>query len=193
MCGKKAAAREGIEIEEPEQEVEEPTGTDGGPDKETEEAPPPPLADEPWPTLHDDALYGIAGNVVREIEPHSESDRASILVQTLVGVGNAIGRHPHYIIGRTYHHTNLNSLMAGRTAKARKGTSWDWVYALLEKADHYWIRCIVTSLSSGEGLIFCVRDPVYTMKKGNREMIDTGVDDKRLLVASGEFNQILQS
>ena len=38
-----------------------------------------------WPEpMAEEAFYGVAGDVVRAIEPHSESDRAGLLVQTLV-------------------------------------------------------------------------------------------------------------
>jgi hypothetical protein len=47
----------------------------------------------------------------------------------------------------------------------------------------------VSGLSSGEGLIWAVRDPIYkyNAKKGTEELDDPGVEDKRLMVLEAEF------
>jgi hypothetical protein len=48
-----------------------------------------------WPEpLAAEALQGLAGEFVRLVEPHSESDPAALLIQFLVGFGNLIGRSP---------------------------------------------------------------------------------------------------
>ena len=46
-------------------------------------------------------------------------------------------------------------------------------------------------LSSGEGLIYCVRDPTWGMRKGVEELIDPGVGDKRFLALEPEFSKSL--
>lgn len=47
------------------------------------------LVDEPWPALpHEDAFHGVAGDIVRLIEPHSEADPVALLLQLLVVMGN---------------------------------------------------------------------------------------------------------
>jgi hypothetical protein len=46
-------------------------------------------------------------------------------------------------------------------------------------------------MSSGEGLIYAVRDPVYKMKRGKLELDDEGIDDKRLMLDEREFFQSL--
>jgi hypothetical protein len=43
----------------------------------------------------DAAYYGIAGELVRLIDPHTESDPVSVLVHFLVMTGNMIGRGPY--------------------------------------------------------------------------------------------------
>jgi hypothetical protein len=49
-------------------------------------------------------------------------------------------------------------------------------------------------LSSGEGLVYAVRDPVEVEgKDGNIEVVDPGVEDKRLLVIEGEFSAVLRA
>jgi hypothetical protein len=42
-----------------------------------------------WPLIDQAAYYGLAGDVVRAIEPHSEADPNGILIQLLAAVGNA--------------------------------------------------------------------------------------------------------
>ena len=50
----------------------------------------------PWPDpLAEEAYYGLPGEIVRTIEPHSEANPAAILVQALIASGSAIGRIPY--------------------------------------------------------------------------------------------------
>jgi len=51
----------------------------------------------PWPTLHEDALYGLAGEVVSTLDPHTEADPAAVLVSFLVAFGAAVNSGPHAI------------------------------------------------------------------------------------------------
>jgi len=44
---------------------------------------------------------------------------------------------------------------------------------------------------SGEGIIFHVRDEIYAMRKGEMELTDPGVADKRLLLQEHEFFRVL--
>jgi Bifunctional DNA primase/polymerase, N-terminal len=75
-----------------------------------------------WPeAAAEEAFYGLAGNVVRLIEPHSEADRMALLVQFLVAFGNLIGRGPHFMAEADAHFTNLFAVLVGRTAKGRLG------------------------------------------------------------------------
>jgi hypothetical protein len=133
-----------------------------------------------WPDeLAEEAFYGLAGDVVRTIEPETEADPAALLVQFLVGIGNVIGRGPHFIADAARHALNLFTVLVGTTSKARKGTSWGHIHHLLATCDTDWSdKCIQTGLSSGEGLIHAVRDE--------------GVADKRLLVIESEFASTLR-
>jgi hypothetical protein len=87
----------------------------------------------PWPDpLHDDALYGLAGDVVRLLEPHTEADPVGLLLQFLVCFGSIVGRRPYFLVEGTRHYTNLFCTLVGRTGKSRKGTSFDRVVGLLQ-------------------------------------------------------------
>jgi hypothetical protein len=39
------------------------------------------FAESAWPVMHEAAYYGLAGAVLRSIEPHSEADPVAILLQ----------------------------------------------------------------------------------------------------------------
>ena len=73
-----------------------------------------------WPQMDAAALHGVAGDMVRTIEPHSEADPVAILLQMLVFAGNVIGRLPFYQIESDQHHANLFAVLVGASAKARK-------------------------------------------------------------------------
>jgi len=143
-----------------------------------------------WPILAEEAFYGLAGDVVRELEPHTEADTAALLIQLLAGFGNLIGRHPYFEAEADRHHTNLFVVLVGETAKGRKGTSWGRVRRVLDVVDRGWTQNrVMSGLSSGEGLIDAVRDAVED-KRG--EIVDQGIEDKRLLVVESEFSAVLR-
>src|SRR3990167_5573716 len=159
---------------------------------------------EPWPDpLAQEALYGLAGDIVRAIEPSTESDPAAILLQTLVAFGNAAGHGPYFPVEADKHTVNLDAVLVGETANGRKGTSWGQVYRLFFGADFTWAtECIQAGLSSGEGLIHAVRDPILKLEpikeNGKRTgeyeevVVDQGVEDKRLFVLESEFASTLR-
>jgi hypothetical protein len=74
-------------------------------------------------------------------------------------------------------------LLVGESAKARKGSSWDHVARLMDTADPDFTQRTSTGLSSGEGLIWVLRDPAGT---------DPGAADPRLLVVEPEFASVLK-
>ena len=52
-------------------------------------------AEQPWPApLAPDAYHGIAGEIVRKIEPETEADPAAMLFQFLAAIGNTLGPAP---------------------------------------------------------------------------------------------------
>ena len=159
-----------------------------------------PPVEHPWPRLDPAALYGLAGEVVVAVAPHTESDPVAVLIQYLTMVGNAIGRSAHYFVEGDRHHLNLFALLVGNTAKARKGTSIGRVRQILEPADSDWLhQRVISGLSSGEGLIWRVRNEVKaSVKTGKGENVkyvetvtDPGVTDKRLLVVESEFARVM--
>jgi hypothetical protein len=143
-----------------------------------------------WPVLDKAAYHGLPGHVVRTIEPHTEADPIALLIQFLTLAGNVIGRSPYYQVESDRHHTNLFGVLVGESAKARKGTSLSRIRSVVRTADETWNGDRIKSgLSSGEGLINEVRDPVekWNAKEKQTETVDPGVTDKRLAIIEPEF------
>jgi hypothetical protein len=156
--------------------------------------------------MQETAFHGLAGEIVREIEPHSEADPAAILAQFLAGVGNAVGRSPGWQVEADRHFCNLFVAIVGDTSSGRKGTSLGQARRPIEAAHPEWSDRFESGLSSGEGLIWAVRDPIEKRRKARTkedkkradeagfitELADLGVDDKRLFVVESELASVLE-
>jgi hypothetical protein len=161
-----------------------------------------PVDNQLWPELPPEALFGLAGEIVGVIEPHSESDPVALLTQFLAAFGNAVGRGPYFVAEADQHFTNLNLCIVGETAKAKKGTSWGHVLRMFKIIDESWVKdCIHSGLSSGEGLVWAIRDEIVKTEPIKKSgiindyqdvIIDPGVSDKRLLAVESEFASVLQ-
>ena len=146
-----------------------------------------------WPELDPTALYGLPGDVVRAFEPHTEADPVAVLANLLCAFGNVIGRGPFARVGTTEHHLKLFTGLVGETAKGRKGESWGPVKTLMEAVDPGWAsERVMGGLSSGEGLIYHVRDEARGERKDEEVVLDPGVPDKRLLAVEGELASLLK-
>ncbi len=155
-----------------------------------------------WPSARPEAFYGLAGEIVRAVEPESESDPLALLVQVLVTFGSMVGRKPHSVVEGTSHGTNLFTVLVGQTAKGRKGTSEGRVRSIIRMVDEKFVLDqIQTGLVSGEGLIHAVRDPLWQRQaikeKGvvvdyQEVEVDAGIEDKRLLVVEPEYASVLR-
>ena len=153
-----------------------------------------------WPApLASQAFHGTVGELVHAVGPHTEADPAALLAQALAAFGNVIGRSAHFRVEADRHCGNIFAILVGVTAKGRKGTSLGQVRRVFENVDPEWAapgRNIVSGLSSGEGLIWNVRDTIEKRKPVRKnghvteyEMVieDDGVSDKRLFVVEAEF------
>jgi 5S rRNA maturation endonuclease (ribonuclease M5) len=147
------------------------------------------FAASPWPVLEPEAFHGLAGKVVETIAPHSEADPNGILLQFLAAFGNAIGACPYYLVEGDQHRAKLFVITSGATSKGRKGTAVGRVRQVMALADSEWATANIQSgLSSGEGVIYAVRDAVERVgKDGSIETVDAGVSDKRLMLVTEEF------
>jgi hypothetical protein len=153
-----------------------------------------PIPDWPDPP-EDPAFHGLAGEVVRLIEPSSEADPVGLLLQFLIGFGNAIGTGFWVVADGHHHHANEYVVTVGDTSRSRKGTAERRVRPILAHVDSGWAdKRITGGLSSGEGLIWEVRDPIVgtDKKTGQAVITDPGVDDKRVMVVEAEFGNVLR-
>lgn len=154
---------------------------------------PPANASREWPTLHRAALHGLAADVVRAIDPTTEGDPVAVLLFFLAAFGSACGRNAYAMVGNDQHGANHYAVLVGESSKARKGNSRTGVLDLMRRADPEWAGSrVMGGLSSGEGLIWQVRDPMEREKKGETETLDHGIDDKRLLAIEDEFSRVFK-
>ena len=135
----------------------------------------------------------------RTIEPETEADPVALLVQLLVAFGSLIGQCAHVAVGAAWHFANEFTVLVGETSAARKGSSWSEVKRFAGPIDPDWHP--LGGLSSGEGLIYHVRDAVVGKEAvktagkitGYQDVTtDQGVADKRLLVVETEFGGVLK-
>lgn len=146
--------------------------------------------------IDESAYYGVVGEIVKEIEPYTEADPVAILLQLLVALGALIGKTARFIVEADIHYFNLFLAVIGETAKGRKGTSLGYAKRIVNSIEVDFNKCIKSGLSSGEGVIWQVRDPITKIEAirekkeiiGYRDVIsDPGIEDKRLLVVETEF------
>jgi hypothetical protein len=141
-------------------------------------------ASTPWPDIGVDAYYGFAGDIVKAMDPYTESDPKAILLHLLVGFGNIISDGPHAMVGVEKHPARLNAVLVGATSTGRKTSSWRPIKEIFRRCDSPYTKDHVrTGLSTGEGIIYHLRDETEK---------DEGVTDKRLLAIEAEFSSMLK-
>jgi hypothetical protein len=147
-----------------------------------------------WPMLGSAAYHGLVGEVVATILPYTEADPAAMLLQYLVSFGNVVGHQPHCEADGAGHYPVLYAMLVGPTATGRKGTSAQRIRSVFDVAAPDWVsNNVVSGISSGEGILHAIRDPVYgtDKKTGAQVLIDAGITDKRLLIDEREFSSVL--
>jgi hypothetical protein len=160
----------------------------------TAATPPAAVSASDWPAPPAEAAYhGLAGEIVRAIEPHSEADPVALLSQLLLAFGSQIGRHAHCLVEADEHYGNLFATLVGSTAHGRKGTSWGHIRRQILQVDESANERIDSGLSSGEGLIYRLRDEQVKSEDGEEKVVDAGVTDKRLLLIEPEFASVLRA
>lgn len=91
-----------------------------------------------WPVMDEAAYYGIAGDFVRTMQPHTEADPAGLLIQFLVAFGSVVGHLPYYLVEGDKHYTNLFAVLVGNSSRGRKGTGAGRVRSVSQTADATW-------------------------------------------------------
>lgn len=156
------------------------------------------------PDLRPEAFHGPIGEYVQVVAPHTEAHEAAVLIPALVMYGALIGRSPAQYLDGARHGTNLFVAVLGPTSFGRKGSGVRRARRLISELDPDFSKANVAGgLSTGEGLIFRLRDASATATDGESKSAEPGVTDKRLLVmedelgvalrrASGRENSLLQ-
>ena len=149
------------------------------------------------PQLSDEALHGLAGQIVQTIAADSEASIPALLAHFLTYTGNIFGGNPHYMTDGAKQKTNLFTAVVGKTARGRKGTAngnIKYVFSELAGSSKSseslksWVvdRLRGSGLCSGEGLIEQVRDA-----NPEADPDDMGIKDKRLLIVESELSSVL--
>lgn len=151
--------------------------------------------------LEPEALYGLPGDLVRAIQPHTESHPAAVLASFLSGAGCLIGPGPHVYRDGAQHTCNEFICLVGTTGSGRKGTATrrtnevflyadnnnrnkNIAYASPKEIVSFWQNRIVGGLGSGEALVRAVSE--------RDERIDVDDLDRRRLVFESEFSKALK-
>ena len=159
-----------------------------------------PKTDWPKPASAE-AFSGLAGDIVSTLEPHTEADPHALLADALATFGMLVGVGPHFMVGLQRHEMRVCPVIVGPTGHGRKGLSHAEIVGVYKRAVEDFYDRLTTGLSSGEGLIAAVHDPIYrseAIKEKGRVveyqdvMTDAGVEDKRLLVIEPEFGRTLR-
>jgi hypothetical protein len=150
-------------------------------------------------------FHGIAGEVAKLATANSEADPIAVAATFLVMTGAYFGRAKYQPIGDEDHHPRLFVALVGQSAYARKGTS-------LHGPKAFWRACdkvlqdtsglpftlgnplkIGNMLSSGEGLLYPIRDPEELDASEEADLTDkqrkqrNALRDKRLFVIEQEL------
>jgi Protein of unknown function (DUF3987) len=153
------------------------------------------------PVLSEKSLYGLAGEIVRTIEPYTEADNSALLVQLLAGFGSLIGKTAYFRMNDDYHFTKLFAVFVSSSNNDRNSCSFRQIKYLLTGVDHRFAYCLQKGLSGGEELIYQVRDrkvkrvAIQHMKDFVcylDEVIEEEVEDKRAFIVEPEFARVLR-
>lgn len=147
-----------------------------------------------WPVPSKTLFHGLAGRFTDFATKNSEADPVAVLATLCCRFGAEVGSTPFIFVGDKQR-CCLNSVLVGQSSKARKGTSAVPVRMLFESSDPEWNPPQLSAgpLSSGEGLIYALRDERREWKPdkkggtGQEVIVDPGIEDKRLFVLDQEF------
>lgn len=151
--------------------------------------------DADWPEpMTQDAFYGPLGEFVLRAAEQSEASAEALLAMHLSAVSAAMHPNTAAKAGDAFHPIRLNTILIGETAEGRKGTAGKVAENVIRQADDIFLEHIVEGLSSGEGLLYQIRDEVkkWSAKDQDHVTTDKGVTDKRLLVVETEFGSTLR-
>lgn len=143
----------------------------------------------------DSMFYGILGEAVQKMEPHTESDPNGMMLVLLSEFGNAVGNGPHIVADGSRHAARINVLLVGASGNGRKGTIQGNIDRLMEQADPDWFyEAQASGLSTGEGLISAIQTPAQsvTQSASGSGLTISAPTTKRALFVESEFARSLK-
>lgn len=150
------------------------------------------------PQMRPEGFPPLLKEIVDAACEHSEAHPVAVAANVLTFFSAMVGRAPFQRIGDAVIHCRPYMIIAGKSGKARKGTSETLVRRLFSLVDSkvrerlktdVAMRIHAGGLSTGEGIAFAIRDAKDGDENGKGG--DAGVDDKRLLVIEPEFVNVL--
>ena len=160
----------------------------------------------PWPNpIADAGMYGIAGEFVRLVSPHTEADPNIILLAFLTYAGNILGRQYFMMTGSDHHCGNMYLCTVGATGVGRKGSAISVVETFFRKFyggagnSTPGLAHRLDGISTGEGVIWEIHDRIMKreLNKHTKNFEDViseeEVKDKRLLIYLSEFHQCISA
>lgn len=150
-----------------------------------------PKSAKPKPApMREEAFYGLAGEIVRLVEPALETDRAAILTNVLATTAVLFRRNAYCAVNEDVHYPNDYYLTVGNSAIARKGTTTDAVVGIAERVMPGFKDRILRGLSTGQGLIKAlIRKPTEDEER-NPDYIPQPIGES-VLVGISEFSELL--
>lgn len=145
------------------------------------------------PTMAPEGFPPLLRAIVETACATSEAHPVAVAASALVLFSCMVGRGPYQWIGDGVIHARPFLLVVGKSGKARKGTSMETPMRVARAADGLLrdrlktadrLRIHAGGLSTGEGLVYAIRDPDEAKE-------DAGVNDKRLMVVEPEFANVL--
>jgi len=135
------------------------------------------------------AFHGLLGKTVRMIEPVTEAAPVGVLISYATAFGAAVGPIPFVLADGARHTARLFIVLVGKTARARKGTSWRVTRNVIALADaEFAARRIFGGFGSGEALIEAVGEAVG--EDDDQSTAEPG--ERRALILEEEFSRILR-
>lgn len=117
------------------------------------------------PSFESEKLYGLAGEFVNTVLPHTEASGVGLYLQFLITFGTMIGKRACINIGATKHHTGEFLLLIGQSARGRKGSSMDIVKYILKNRDpDFFTKNVKSNIVSGEGIVEIIKDQTVEPK-----------------------------
>jgi molybdopterin biosynthesis enzyme MoaB len=140
--------------------------------------------------MREEAFYGLAGKIVKLLEPQLEASREAILANVL-GCSAVLFQHEAYFkVTADIHYPDDYYLTVGNSAVARKGTTTNAVLEVLERVRPGFGERILRGLSTGQGLITALS----RKRPGGEEKNEEAVSDPiapAVLIEISEFAELL--